>query len=540
MMNAPVRHIIKKQVVDLKVPPSADGGRLQQKVSRLIWKEVVHAMEEVLHQFDQDGSWIQIDRLVLDIGTLQADQLPADFTQKIKHELQRQLETLIRDGSSSDTNEAPTIHTRSPQAAAGAAFLYFLAHGWLPWWSPHKELATLEAIVAAALPADTALQSSILAKVQQQQHTSLRLLRQASPTLLQQLDKHQTYAMLEALITHSAALFAVTPSTIRASLHAYLVAQPLNWWVQAPSASFLQQLLIELFQILAKHQEAPKQEQITLLEAVASKPEIHQLFTAHPLWREAYTNSIIQWQESPKSTPMAGSASAETTEDSQQQELNDEQEQLTDPILAQAHSISALTESTPPAATGMGFTMPPSSLGTLNDTDEVIVESSIYTQLSGLVLLHPFLPTLFEANGWVQKGKFLSVPAQEKAAYFLGWLANGQAEQEEPHLVIPKVLCGLPMKQALPRKLAFSDQEKARGHELLQAVIGHWKALQTTTPEGLQQAFLQRAGKLQAADGGLELLIEEKTLDILLTKIPWGYSIIRLPWMTQLLFVHWI
>jgi len=35
------------------------------------------------------------------------------------------------------------------------------------------------------------------------------------------------------------------------------------------------------------------------------------------------------------------------------------------------------------------------------------------------------------------------------------------------------------------------------------------------------------------------LYIEEKTIDILLDKLPWNLSIIKLKWMDEILTVHW-
>jgi hypothetical protein len=89
-------------------------------------------------------------------------------------------------------------------------------------------------------------------------------------------------------------------------------------------------------------------------------------------------------------------------------------------------------------------------------------------------------------------------------------------------------------------RLMMTDVDRQLAHELLGAVIEHWEALGTISPEGLREAFLQREGKLVSTDAGWRLTVERKTLDILLTRIPWGFLTIKLPWMTSLLFVDWI
>jgi hypothetical protein len=50
---------------------------------------------------------------------------------------------------------------------------------------------------------------------------------------------------------------------------------------------------------------------------------------------------------------------------------------------------------------------------------------------------------------------------------------------------------------------------------------------------------LQRAGKLSRVDDGWLLQIEQKGVDVLLSYLPWGIGLIKLPWMTELLYVEW-
>jgi len=71
------------------------------------------------------------------------------------------------------------------------------------------------------------------------------------------------------------------------------------------------------------------------------------------------------------------------------------------------------------------------------------------------------------------------------------------------------------------------------------AVINHWEVLKNTSADGLREAFLQRRGKLSRVDGGWLMQVEQRAIDVLLNKLPWGISIIKLPWMNEMLFVEW-
>jgi hypothetical protein len=74
---------------------------------------------------------------------------------------------------------------------------------------------------------------------------------------------------------------------------------------------------------------------------------------------------------------------------------------------------------------------------------------------------------------------------------------------------------------------------------LLKDVIRYWGVLKNTGIEGLRETFLQRPGKLSHNQNGWKLIVEQKTVDILIGSLPWGLGIIKLPWMPEMLFVEW-
>lgn len=77
---------------------------------------------------------------------------------------------------------------------------------------------------------------------------------------------------------------------------------------------------------------------------------------------------------------------------------------------------------------------------------------------------------------------------------------------------------------------------------MMQAAIDHWGVIGQASPDGLREGFLQRDGKLENKPQGWVLTVERKTIDILLNRLPFGWSIsvVRLPWMKDLLKVNWI
>ncbi len=166
--------------------------------------------------------------------------------------------------------------------------------------------------------------------------------------------------------------------------------------------------------------------------------------------------------------------------------------------------------------------------------------AGLYITQAGLVLLHPFLRFYLEAVGLVTGETFRDEEAQQIAIYLLHYLATKQTDAPEYELVLPKLLCGWPLDEPVVRGLALPEAALAEGETLLQTAIDYWEVLKSTSPDGLREGFLQREGKLtRNEEGNWKLQVEQQTIDILLSRLPWGVSLVKLPWMADLLIVEW-
>ena len=158
---------------------------------------------------------------------------------------------------------------------------------------------------------------------------------------------------------------------------------------------------------------------------------------------------------------------------------------------------------------------------------------------AGLVLLHPFLPALFEARGLAAAGGFRGETEQQRAIQLAASLASGEVAREEPEMVIAKLLCGWPLEAPVPRETALDHAELAEAEALLRAAIGHWTALGQASPEALRETFLTRPGRLRERADAWQLEVERRGVDVLLERLPWALNPIRLPWMPLPLHVTW-
>lgn len=169
-------------------------------------------------------------------------------------------------------------------------------------------------------------------------------------------------------------------------------------------------------------------------------------------------------------------------------------------------------------------------------------EEPIFVENAGLSLIVPFLPRFFDALGLLSEGKFPDEIQQERAAHILHYLAYFNDRPPEYELLLNKLLCGIPLERPLERDILITEAEKEECRQLLEAVLRNWGALGGTRPEGLQQAYLQRKGKLLFQEGSRSwvLQVEKKSVfDLLLNKLPWGFSVLKMKWMPEMLRVEW-
>ncbi len=165
---------------------------------------------------------------------------------------------------------------------------------------------------------------------------------------------------------------------------------------------------------------------------------------------------------------------------------------------------------------------------------------SYYIKNAGLVLLHPFLTYLFEELEYTKGKSFVDEFQQQQAALALQYTLDPKDQFAEYELPLNKILCNINLGTPIESKLVQSEMLSLKTEQLLLSTIQHWPALKNTSIDGLRQTFLNREGKLSKKENGdWKLFVEYKAYDVLLSSLGWNYSLIKLPWMTNILWVEW-
>lgn len=163
----------------------------------------------------------------------------------------------------------------------------------------------------------------------------------------------------------------------------------------------------------------------------------------------------------------------------------------------------------------------------------------IFINSVGLIIIAPYLETLFQRCGLMEDNDFIDESAQFMAIQLLAYAAIGDTILEEHQLIIQKVLCGIPISEPIDTSIEISPTNKELVDSLLMAVTQQWPPLNNTSIEGLRESFLLREGKLEEMEDMINLKVEQKPFDMLLDQIPWNISKIKLSWMPKILQVEW-
>ncbi len=493
-------HIIRQHYLHVEVNGTEpDALALQNRLTRLCQDWLLPALERAFDRCVPAHENWSIERLDIDAGILHLERLEQDLAERVGQAIEKSLLTQTPSGItpspitlSGYSEQKTTLQNRDD------VLVYFLKTGRLPWAFRLPEgknleqtlLAVWQEIIPSGLNTDSFL--GVLAF----RDARKRLLSQFSTlflaTLLERISPEGNKAM--AGILQALRLSGAPPAEIR-QFEKHL-------WETAFA-------LIGTTNALTEHVIVGEAWR-NLPVPMAQQPWLLNLLERH--WPD-----LIQDSHSPLS---ATQKAAQRLDKPFSPKLPEKQ----------SPNPTAVNES---AKTRHPETAKPINTGAV--TPEI--REGVYIENAGLILLHPFLPRFFEGLGIAVEDKLIQ---PERALCLLHFLTTGQRIAPEYELILPKILCNLPLEAPVESDIGLTHSETEEAEALLGAVIQHWEALRNTSIDGLRGTFLLRFGKLSLRDDDDWLLqVEAKTVDILLSHLPWGISMIKLPWMQRMLWVEW-
>jgi hypothetical protein len=486
-----MQHIIKKQVIELAIDKQLDAFAIQQQVSDWYWHHFLSLLEVEFNKLSTPGEVHTIDRLEIDLGVISQQQLQSSqFHKIVLPAITKKVQEYI-----SSEQAATTDRKRSGARHAFTQWLQYMQKGFLPW--------NVLQITAAWL-------NQVLEELASEHH-SVTLLRneiQKNKIVCARIAQQHTSPWLVQLVTvFTANNQRYLPDALAEVEKLFTVLQE-NGGAQIATSS-RKQLWQQVLQLVAAKDNQLTttrlatiiiQDQITIAHLPALEKINRQRVNEYPQLQPVLTVVEEELQQ----------ASRETDSITRQPEHTTNKNRTDDRPQAGDSKRQLLKE-----------------------------EGGLFVQHAGLVLIHPFLRSLFSLCGLLEGKTFSNAINRQKAIYLLHYIATGKVTVEEHELVIPKILCSYPIEETVDTDIILSIQELQEADDLMRAAIAQWSILKSTSSEGLQQGFLQRNGKLHTRNDQLYIEVEKNTIDVLLDHLPWNLSLIRLPWSGEIIRVEW-
>ena len=175
--------------------------------------------------------------------------------------------------------------------------------------------------------------------------------------------------------------------------------------------------------------------------------------------------------------------------------------------------------------------------------DQVLPEikkgEQLYIYNAGLALIWPFVGTLFTKLGYIKDKQFIDKSNQFRAVHLLQYIIDGGDTSPEFVLVFNKLICGMPLSDPLDMFVTLTEEEKKEADQFLESIKNKWKEMKNTSLATFRNSFLKREGTLTFDEKNWKLKVESKPIDVLLRKLPWGFSLIKFHWIDYIIFVEW-
>ncbi|MDJ0715453.1 MAG: contractile injection system tape measure protein [Prochloraceae cyanobacterium] len=503
------RHIIKKQVLELLLSSSEGAFELQNEISRIYRSKIVPLIDTCLSQLSASDEIYRIDRLEINLGNIDINNLEEEFIAKFKQEIRQ----LIEQNRERSPLFASTGSRSNQTTSQLELFSYFIQTGNLPWWSQKLSKQELEKSCDRLLKTSPEQVKLIFAESFKQEKYSRRIIYQFSDSTLLKITQ----------------LFASNLYNFITNYHndiQQIYKKKIDILANIPPSKFRLEFWRGIFfTILFEQYTRSQNVQFTRnhLLHIATSFRLNYLLLIDKMLEAA--ENLKQEGRNLKSQLPEILTQINSTVSRENSSIASESEQSIN--LEEARSRSAAEGRSQPEDTLTNTVAP------FSDSEE------IYIYNSGLVLLWPFLARFFETLELIQEGHFINSESAERAVLILQYLVDGVTEIPEYLLSLNKILCGIDLLEPVATNLAIAEQERHECEHLLSAVISNWSILKNTSLEGFRRAFLQREGILRVRDGSWLLQVEQETYDVLLDRIPWSISAVKLPWMNELIYVEW-
>lgn len=509
-MKATNQHIIRKQTLNLACKGKQDGFVLQKEITDWYYNDLFPELQTIVDELAPDNIYIQLEKINVNVSIKKTAEWKHFLRKQVMEEITVQLRKKI--------NYSPEITGNFPALDPEQHFFkllkYYLQYGFLPWWSTIKTKTEFEdELNQWLLPQNLQHHQDEIKQFFKDAQSRQRIIAQFTDQnfdtligLMTSASFMQHYRVLQkdaqAMVTLLSPSEKVAVDVLLKGAIAENIAGDDNN-IQFAARLFIDGLLTSYSDRL-KSISAKNISSAELKEIIFPKRKTKNIFEQHISMQQKREDSFeIDTKQKEVNALPVDSANILMPGKSEIQYTGDKKTET-----KRTGSLSA----------------------------EELKEGML-VQNAGLVIVAAFLPAILKKLNWYNES---GIAKPDQALYLLHYLATGNDNAAEFELILPKVLCGLPVEYVVKEISMLHEEQKNEANELLASVIEYWTVLGNTSIDGLRESFLKRNGKLSYNGKEWLLQTEQQPYDMLLQHLPWNISMIQLPWMKQMLKTEWI
>jgi hypothetical protein len=134
------KHIIKRQIIELKIQGTAEAQQLQVEVSRIYRQRIVPLIDKYCTEFSQPDHIHRIELLEVDLGYLDPRHLEEQLVAKLSPALRQALANLLGQQEQTAARQGSSLKAMSQLEL----FAFFARTGSLPWWADTSQPRLLD------------------------------------------------------------------------------------------------------------------------------------------------------------------------------------------------------------------------------------------------------------------------------------------------------------------------------------------------------------------------------------------------------------
>lgn len=503
------QHVIQRVTFEMQIPSEDKSFEIQETISKLFNTTIQRSFEKLLDGLDNQSEVISIDKLEIDLGSIEDNVLEQELSDKIQQCLEEKLYQAILSArmNTGERQEIP-VTIKPVKRSKLDLLLHFLKTGTMPWWA-RKEDRSVPVLVMQLLEESPAQLRETLGKYFNNNTYRKRIIYQLPDPVITEVMKLYDRSFFD---------FAADIVNDMRAMHAR------NNFTGLPEPAFRmscwEYFIEQAFSGKTGTRVSEKADHLGALIKQLQPEEDAILFVIRKA-RKMQNEQVIKTRNLPDLLVIARKQSDDRKKINKDKNRVQQDNEATGNKNNRDLSDEKLRKAF------------------LDENVQDTFSNEIYINNAGLVLVWPYILPLFRKLEIVNGNEFVSEEAKQKGAHLLQYLVTGETSAAEEHeLVLNKLLCGIAPEEPLNAFAAFSPEERNECELLLENIITNWSALKKVSNNALRSTFLIKEGILKK-ESGWTLKIERTTVDMLIDKLPWGISIIMLPWNSEMIYVEW-